>query len=161
MARRNRLNRAAARVASPSAAQPAPQLVGPAPASWRRNLPTQAWAPTAARVTLGLVLLWFGIHELTQPSLWTGYVPLLSPASKLAIGLVLFHGWVLSVLGVALALGVAPRLAAAASALLLAEIVVSLTVTGGLSDIVARDFGVLGLALAVFATAEQGIWLRD
>ena len=27
------------------------------------------WAPTAGRVLLGLVLAWFGYHELVQPSL--------------------------------------------------------------------------------------------
>lgn len=121
----------------------------------------QAWAPTLARVVLGLVLLWFGVHELVQPSLWTGYVPLLGPTSKLVLVLVLFHGWVLSVLGVALILGVAPRLAAAVSVLLLAEVVVSLTLTAGFSDIVARDFGVMGLALAVFAGHGQRLLLRD
>lgn len=161
MARRNRLNRAAARTPGPSAAAPPPRLAAGASAAGSWNWSTQAWAPTAARVTLGLVLLWFGVHELVQPSLWTGYVPLIPQTSKLAIGLVLFHGWMLSVLGVALVLGVAPRLAAAASALLLTEIVISLTLTGGLSDIVARDFGVLGLALAVLATAEQGVRLRS
>ncbi|MDR3034339.1 MAG: hypothetical protein LBV78_14715, partial [Kitasatospora sp.] len=32
------------------------------------------WGPTAARLLLGLVLAWFGYHELVQPALWTGYV---------------------------------------------------------------------------------------
>ena len=115
----------------------------------------QTWAPTLARVCLGLVLLWFGIHELVQPSLWTGYVPLISQTSQLALGLVLVHGWVLTLLGVALALGVMPRVAAAVSVLLLFEIVVSLTITAGFSDIVARDVGIMGLALAVFAGRDS------
>jgi len=50
------------------------------------------WAPTAARMLLGLVLGWFGYHELVQPALWTGYVPLLSAASSVAVILVLAHG---------------------------------------------------------------------
>ena len=62
----------------------------------------QPWAPAVARVALGLVLLWFGIHELIQPSLWTGYVPAIPSTSHLALALVLAHGWALSVLGVAL-----------------------------------------------------------
>ncbi len=162
MARRNRLNRASARaVGSPQVAAPSTQLATAGPSPDRGSWSAQAWAPTGARVALGLVLLWFGVHELIQPSLWTGYVPLIPATSNLAIGLVLLHGWMLSVLGVALVVGVAARAAAAVSALLLAEIVLSLTFTGGVSDIVARDFGVLGLALAVFATAEQGWRLRD
>ena len=120
----------------------------------------QTWAPTLARVCLGLVLLWFGIHELVQPSLWTGYVPLISQTSQLALGLVLVHGWVLTLLGVALALGVMPRVAAAVSVLLLFEIVVSLTVAGGLSDLVLRDVGVFGLAVAIAGTRRQRLLLR-
>jgi uncharacterized membrane protein YphA (DoxX/SURF4 family) len=108
-----------------------------------------------------LVLLWFGLHELVQPSLWTGYVPVIPQASQFAIGLVLCHGWLLSVLGVALVLGVAPQLAAGISALMLLEIVLSLSFTGGVSDIVARDLGVFGLAVAVFASDRQKLVLRD
>ena len=118
----------------------------------------RAWAPTAARVSLGLVLLWFGMHELFQPSQWTGYVPIISQTSHLALAMVLLHGWLLSVLGVALVLGVAARLAAGVSALLLLEIVLSLSFTGGVSDIVARDLGVFGLAVAVFAS-DREMWV--
>src|ERR1700726_2199330 len=53
------------------------------------------WAPTVARVLLGLVLAWFGYHELVQPSLWTGYVPVVSSTSSIAVVLVLAHGWLL------------------------------------------------------------------
>jgi len=100
-------------------------------------------------VLLGLVLAWFGYHELVQPSLWTGYVPIVSSTSSLAVVLVLAHGWLLLVLAVALIAGIAPRAAAAAAAILLLEIVISLTVTGGLSDLTLRDVGVLGLAVGL------------
>lgn len=120
----------------------------------------QDWAPTVARLALGLVLLWFGLHELIQPSLWTGYVPAIPSTSHLALALVLAHGWALSVLGVALCLGVATRLAAALSALALLEIVISLSLTGGVTDIVARDLGVFGLAVAVLASDQHRLALR-
>jgi uncharacterized membrane protein YphA (DoxX/SURF4 family) len=107
-----------------------------------------------------MVLLWFGLHELVQPSLWTGYVPVISQTSHVALAMVLLHGWLLSVLGAALILGVAPQLAAGVSALLLLEIVLSLSLTGGASDIVARDVGVFGLAVAVFASDRQKLVLR-
>jgi len=119
---------------------------------------TAAWAPTVARLLLGLVLLWFGYHELVQPGLWTGYVPVLSPTSHAAEVLVLAHGWALLVLAVALLAGVAPRLAAAVAAVLLLEIVISLAVTG-LSDLVLRDVGVLGLSIAVTGGARQRLLL--
>jgi len=111
-------------------------------------------------VLLGLVLAWFGYHELVRPSLWTGYVPVLSPASGLAVFLVLAHGWMLLLLAVALVAGVAARTAAAVAAVLMLEIVISLTVTGGLSDLTLRDVGVLGLQCASPGPASSGwCWL--
>ena len=132
----------------------------------RRDLVAQAgqaaadWAPTVARVLLGLVLAWFGCHELVQPSLWTGYVPVVSATSGLAVVLVLAHGWLLLMLAVALIAGIAPRVAAAVAAVLLVEIVVWLTATAGLSDLTLRDVGVLGLALCLTSPTRQRLVLR-
>lgn len=120
---------------------------------------TGEWAPTAARILLGLVLAWFGYHELVQPSLWTGYVPLAPASSALAVILVLAHGWLLLVLAVALAAGVAPRAAASVAVVLLLEIVISLSVSGGLSDLTLRDAGVLGLAVCLTGPARQRLVL--
>jgi uncharacterized membrane protein YphA (DoxX/SURF4 family) len=117
------------------------------------------WAPTASRVLLSLVLGWFGIHELVQPSLWTGYVPLVPASSALAVVLVLAHGWLLLMLAVALLAGIRVRLAAAVAVLVLLEIVVSLAVTTGLSDLVLRDVGVLGLAASLTAVTPQRLVL--
>jgi len=118
------------------------------------------WAPTAARVLLGLVLAWFGYHELIAPQLWTGYVPLVSATSEAAIVLVLVHGWVLLMLAVAIIAGVALRLAAALAALVLLQIVITLTITGGLSDLTLRDMGVLGLAVCLTGNTTQRAVLR-
>jgi uncharacterized membrane protein YphA (DoxX/SURF4 family) len=114
-----------------------------------------AWGPTAGRVILGLVLAWFGYHELVQPALWTGYVPVVNSTSTVAVILVLAHGWLLLVLAVALIAGVAASAAAAVAALLLAQIVVWLIATAGLSDLTLRDVGVLGLALCVAGSREH------
>ena len=118
------------------------------------------WAPLAGRVLLGLVLGWFGYHELAQPSLWTGYVPVLPPGSSVAVLAVLAHGWLLLMLAAALIAGIATRIAAAIAAIALLEIVVSLTVTTGLSDLVLRDAGVLGLAICLTGTTQQHLALR-
>ncbi len=162
MPRRNRMARAAARAAERPLASPPPPVAaasGSHPGAQVMDR-IQPWAPAVARVALGLVLLWFGIHELIQPSLWTGYVPAIPSTSHLALALVLAHGWALSVLGVALCLGVATRLAAVLSALALLEIVISLSITGGVTDIVARDLGVFGLAVAVLASDQRRLVLR-
>ncbi len=117
------------------------------------------WGPTAARLLLGLVLAWFGCHELVQPSLWTGYVPVVSATSSTAVLLVLAHGWLLLLLAVAIVAGVAHRTASVAAALLMLEIVISLAVTGGLSDLTMRDVGVLGLAICLAASTRQRLLL--
>lgn len=117
------------------------------------------WAPTASRLLLGVVLLWFGYHELVRPGEWTGYVPVVSESSSLAIVLVLIHGWLLLVLGVALAAGIMPQAAAAIAGVLLLEIVISLAVSG-LSDTTFRDVGVLGLAVALTGSRRQRLVLR-
>ncbi len=126
----------------------------------RASAVTAEWAPTVARVLLGLVLAWFGYHELVRPGEWTGYVPVLSPGSALAIVLVLAHGWLLLVLAAALAAGIVPRTAAAIAAVMLLEIVISLTATGGLSDLTLRDVGVLGLAVGLTGCTRHRLVLR-
>jgi uncharacterized membrane protein YphA (DoxX/SURF4 family) len=119
---------------------------------------TADWAPTVARIVLGVVLLWFGYHELVLPGEWTGYVPGVSESSSLAIVAVLAHGWVLLVLAAALIAGIAPRVSAAVASVLLLEIVISLAVTG-LSDTALRDLGVLGLALCLTGCKNQRLVL--
>ncbi len=123
--------------------------------AWRAHRIAAEWAPTMARVLLGLVLAWFGYHELVAPGLWTGYVPGMAAASQVAVVLVLVHGWVLLVLAVAIVAGVALRLVAAIAALLVLQIVVTLTVTGGLTDLTLRDVGVLGLAVCLTGSSRQ------
>jgi len=142
----------------------------PAPASKGTTNPTgqaisnvgelaSAWGPTAGRVLLGLVLAWFGYHELTQPALWTGYVPFVHNASASAVVAVLAHGWILLVLAAALIAGIMTRAAAAVAALLVAEIVIWLTITAGLSDLTLRDVGVLGLAVCLSGDTRQRLVL--
>lgn len=136
---------------------PARPAAPQAPGEWAGQLAAD-WAPTVGRVLLALVLAWFGYHELVQPSLWTGYVPLVSGSSLLVL-LVLAHGWLLLMLAVAMVAGIAVRAVAAVSAVLLVEIVISLTITSGLSDLVLRDVGVLGLAVCLTATTRQRLVL--
>jgi len=117
------------------------------------------WASTLTRVILGLVFAWFGYHELADPRLWTGYVPVVPATSTASVVLVLIHGVVLFVLAAALVVGVAPRVSGAIGALLMVEIVVSLGVAG-INDIVVRDVGILGLAVAVAASQSRAVLVR-
>src|SRR5579862_8377135 len=165
---RGRPQSPAGRAAKPQATEP-PAAEGDtraAPASGLKgglDLASAAaaeWAPTVGRVLLGVVLLWFGYHELLLPGEWTGYVPVISESSSLAIVLVLAHGWVLLVLSVALLAGVVPRASAALASLLMLEIVISLAATG-LSDTALRDVGVLGLAVCLTGCKNQRLVLRN
>jgi len=150
---------------TPASAAPAPAETAAAPAAGVRAAAERAgviaaeWAPTAGRVLLGLVLAWFGYHELLLPGEWTGYVPVINETSNLAIVAVLVHGWVLLVLAVALVAGIAPRVSAAIASVLLLEIVISLSVSG-LSDTSMRDVGVLGLAICLTGARNQRLILR-
>jgi uncharacterized membrane protein YphA (DoxX/SURF4 family) len=110
-------------------------------------------------VLLGLVLAWFGYHELVQPAIWTGYIPGVHATSAVAVALVLSHGWVLIMLAVALVAGIATRVVAGVAALMLAEIVIWLWASGGLSDLTLRDVGVLGLAACIAGRTEQRLTL--
>jgi hypothetical protein len=130
----------------------------PGPVEWAGQLAAE-WAPTVGRLLLGLVLAWFGYHELVQPSLWTGYVPVVS-GSTLLVLLVLAHGWLLLMLAVAMSAGIAVRAVAAVVVVLLLQIVTSLAMSNGLSDLVLRDVGVLGLAVCLTATTRQRLVLR-
>ena len=123
--------------------------------AWRAHRFAAEWAPSMARVLLGLVLAWFGYHELVAPGLWTGYVPGVAAGSSVAVVLVLVHGWVLLVLAVAIMAGVALRLVAAIAALAVLQIVITLTVTGGLTDLTLRDVGIFGLAISLTGSSRQ------
>jgi uncharacterized membrane protein YphA (DoxX/SURF4 family) len=160
------MSRTPARPAVPSGTRQPAKGTGAAAPQRRSQLSVRAaalaseWSPVAGRILLALVLAWFGYHELVQPHLWTGYVPVVSTTSSLAVIAVLAHGWVLLMLAVALAAGIATRLAALLAAVLMLEIIISLTVTAGLSDLTLRDVGVFGLAVCLTGISHQRFALR-
>jgi hypothetical protein len=88
-------------------------------------------------------------------------VPAVSSTSTTAVILVLAHGWLLLVLAVALTAGISVRATAGIAALLLAQIVIWLTATAGLSDLTLRDVGVLGLAICMTGATEQRLVLAS
>lgn len=119
------------------------------------------WATTLGRILLGLVLAWFGYHELIVPGLWTGYIPFISPTSNIAQILVLAHGVFLSILAIGLIFGILPRVLAALAALAMLEIIATLIITAGLSDLVLRDIGVFGLTLSVLASRHEKLMITQ
>ncbi len=132
---------------------------GPGTAHVMIETPLGEWAVTVARIVLGLVCLWFGTNELIQPHLWTGYVPIIPTTGVLPVVLVLLHGGALFVFGIALIVGIVPRIVALFVALLLLEIVLTLSIGHGVNDIAVRDMGILGLALAIAGSTRQRLLL--
>jgi hypothetical protein len=150
---------------SPRTPPPAPVAAPSRPARGWRALAERAgdvaagWSPTAGRYLLGLVFAWFGYHEIGKSGNYTQYVPFVAETSRAATILVSMHGFVLMVLAVAFFAGLAPRLTAAVSTLVMLEIVVDLAVNG-LSDTTFRDVGVLGLAVVLAGSKNHRLLLR-
>jgi len=104
-------------------------------------------AAVIARVTTGVVLGCFGFWELTDPAQWTGFVPGAVAAAAPPVSLVLAHGWVLFVLAAAALIDFAVGIVSWIAVAVMAEVVIGLFVTSGLTDTLVRDVGLLALAL--------------
>lgn len=102
---------------------------------------------SVARVATGLVLACFGVWELTGPGQWAGYVPHFAAAAVSPVSLILVHGWILFVLAAAALVDFAPPVTAWIAVAVMAEVVLGLALTSGLTDILVRDVGLLALAL--------------
>jgi len=104
------------------------------------------------RYALAFVVIWFGINEIFATSKWLSYVPHFLGTGALAYDLVIFHGIVLCLAGILLALGWQTRIVAAIVALMLLDIVINFLFTSGLNSVAIRDVGLFGAALSlVFA----------
>jgi hypothetical protein len=99
------------------------------------------------RLGLAAVLGGFGVWELVAPAEWSGYVPHLLAAHLPTVPLVLAHGWLLLMVGMALLIDFLPGVAVWVAVGVMGEVVVGLLVTSGFSDILLRDLGLLALAL--------------
>lgn len=111
--------------------------------------------PLVMRVFLGFVLLWFGVNELMDPRYWSGYVPpLVLQFFPFSVNVfVQGHGVVLSLLGLALFFKIHMRITGFVIMGVLLSIISGLIMIDGFNEIVVRDIGLFGLALA--------IWLHD
>lgn len=109
------------------------------------------YAPSVLRYALSLVILWFGLQQVTHTADWTAYVPE-SVAAMLhvsALTLVMFNGIFELVFGILLIVGIQTRWVA----LLLALHLLDIMYTVGYGEIGVRDFG---LAIATFSIFMYG-----
>ncbi|MFB6158347.1 MAG: hypothetical protein ABEJ95_01660 [Candidatus Nanohalobium sp.] len=103
-------------------------------------------------VGLGTVFIVFGAWELSNPVYWQGYVPEIL-ASFQPLLLVKAHGLVMLLAGIGINMPRARREFSIVSVLLMLEIVASLSIESGFSDILVRDIGLLFMALAAMTKA--------
>ncbi|WP_135807110.1 DoxX family membrane protein [Halorussus marinus] len=119
-------------------------------------------SPTLARWGLGGMLLAAGVHKLLNPGAWAVYVvDWLAPLLVVSpVAFMLVNGWL--EIGFALLLvadrytGVAASVAAASLTATIGYLAVVWATSGRFGDVIARDVGLLGLALAVLADALRG-----
>lgn len=128
-----------------------------------RLAPLERYADDAARVGLGLVILFAGVHKLLDPEAWAVYVdPTLAgllPMSPVAF--MLLNGVLELPFALALLLD---RYATAAAAFVTASLVatigylsaVALIGDGTAVDVIVRDLGLAALAAAVTLRSAAG-----
>jgi hypothetical protein len=108
------------------------------------------------RWSLGVVLAWFAAQQLSDPGDWTHFVPgFLADAGLPETALIRLHGLLLSISALGLLAGTLARQAAGLAAFILVQIIAALAIDGGEGNLIARDVGLLGLALALVFDPTQ------
>lgn len=103
-----------------------------------------------AALGLGTVFVIFGVWELINPIYWQAYVPgFLKDLHPLL--LVQLHGGLMTLTGLGVNIDVFRKESSIIASLLMLEIVVSLILESGFSDILVRDIGLLFMAFALTA----------
>ena len=114
---------------------------------------------TIIRISLALVLLWFGIGELLKPESWFSYIPpWLSPILPIAPKtFILLHGTFETIIGLFLLIGLFTRITAFIAFLHL----LSVAVIVGFNDIGVRDFGLAAMALSLVFSGSKNLSLDN
>ncbi|MBX4181590.1 DoxX family protein [Candidatus Parcubacteria bacterium] len=104
------------------------------------------FAPLVLRVTLGIVMLWFGTHELLDPLVWTSYIPTwITGIGISAETFVYINGTAEIILGSLLILGIYTRIVATLLFLHMLAIIGEV----GINEIGMRDVGLAGALLSL------------
>jgi uncharacterized membrane protein YphA (DoxX/SURF4 family) len=107
-------------------------------------------APTL-RIALSLVFLYFGISQLTNPAMWTGYLPEFLLNTSNPEMFIYANGTLEVILGSMMLLGFFVRF----SALILGLHLIGIAATLGFTPLGIRDFGLSIATLAVFMHGED------
>lgn len=104
---------------------------------------------TILSLFLAFVVIWFGVNEVIHPENWVSFIPEFADIGIDFSYLVIVHGIVLVLSGLAVAFDWNRRVAAGIIFLMILAVVLSFLSDGGLSSIAVRDIGLLGMALAL------------
>src|SRR3989344_7216728 len=94
---------------------------------------------------LAFVVIWFGINEIFNPESWVVFLPEFFENFDVVNILVIGHGILLTLCGLALVFNFYRKYIAIILSLILANIIVTLLFSSGLSQIAVRDVGLLGI----------------
>jgi len=111
------------------------------------------------RISLALVLLWFGIDQIINPENWFGYIPswLNSIIPFSLETFILLNGIIEIIIGVFLLIGLYTRIIAFIAALHL----LSITIAVGYNEIGIRDFGLTMMAVSLIFSGAGVISLDN
>lgn len=98
---------------------------------------------------LAVAAFWFGVNELLSPKMWVGFEPGFLATTSFAVPLVMIHGGLLCIIGLALVFNYYAKLASLIFAAMLIEIIGTFVFQGAAWDIVARDTALFGAALSI------------
>jgi uncharacterized membrane protein YphA (DoxX/SURF4 family) len=115
-----------------------------------KAFPYASYAPVMVRLAISAVVMWFGVSQLTNPSMWLGVVPAWATGMGLTANTIIFLNGIFEVIAsILLAIGLFVRPVAA----LLGLHLLVITHGFGPSATGVRDFG---LSLAAFGVALAG-----
>jgi hypothetical protein len=112
------------------------------------------------RLSLAGVFIWFGVQQVYSPSDWSHYVPSFAADvsgvdPRVLIGI---HGTLLLVAAAGLLSGVLLGVTSLLGVALLAQIVLGLAVENDDKNLIVRDLGLMGLALALVFDPTRVPW---
>lgn len=110
----------------------------------------QSFSSIILRVGIGLVIIWFGLQQISDSSAWVAYLPLWTKSLSISqINLIYLNGWFELTFGTLLIIGFYTRIIAFVLTLHLLSVVLAV----GYNEIGVRDFG---LAIAAFSIFLHG-----
>ncbi|MBM2818300.1 MAG: hypothetical protein HW401_890 [Parcubacteria group bacterium] len=96
-----------------------------------------------ARFGILFLFLTFGIWEIIDPSYWIGFAPAFIAKSSNAMLMVKIHGIALSIIGAGIFFSRHVKFFAFLAAFTMVQIVLSLWLASGFSDLIVRDIAIL------------------